>query len=502
MHRGYGDAMPISEYAWVFVRSSRERLAVAERLVRAAPAYVGAEGELDLHHCEATGYLAAVVRAAPEAFTPEVTARLGFWSARAGARGFPVDALPEVDRARFRAELDLCERAAKGTRFEHVQEVASRFFRALRPGAPAEAPGARPVLAVDLDGPGAKGIAYRPEARALFVAGALAPPAGDQLAVSVREARAPAPVEGWATVVAVRGREEAAPGSPAGFTLWIEGPAALHELLARRARGEVLSEVRAAPRFPVIARVKVIPAAVASAPPRPEAPRPTPTPRPRARVEYATEQELAADWIENLSHGGAFVRTASPQPQGAEITLELALPDGVHLEARAVVAFVNAKGMGVRFVLSPEQDQVLCAAMTRISARPSRVLVVDDDALSRQMLADAFAARGFEVLTAHDAESGLRTLIDELLTLDLFVTDLVMPKFGGEALIRVIREAGGEADLAIVAVSARLDPAAERVLESAGADAVLDKSLGPELVAQAADAALERKRLVRQADAA
>jgi hypothetical protein len=29
----------------------------------------------------------------------------------------------------------------------------------------------------------------------------------------------------------------------------------------------------------------------------------------------------------------------------------------------------------------------------------------------------------------------------------------------------------------------------------AGADAVIDKSLGPELVAQAADAALERKRL-------
>jgi hypothetical protein len=36
-------------------------------------------------------------------------------------------------------------------------------------------------------------------------------------------------------------------------------------------------------------------------------------------------------------------------------------------------------------------------------------------------------------------------------------------------------------------------------LEQADADAVLDKALGPDLIAQAADAALERKRLVAQA---
>jgi CheY-like chemotaxis protein len=184
------------------------------------------------------------------------------------------------------------------------------------------------------------------------------------------------------------------------------------------------------------------------------------------------------------------------------VVLELALPDGARLEAKAVVAFVNVKGMGIRFVLSPEQDDLLSAAIARISARPRRALVVDDDALIRMVLTDALAARGFEVICAEDGERGLRTLSEELLALDLLVTDACMPGMDGETFIRTIRKAGGEADLAIVAVTGVNEGALERKLEAAGADAVLEKSLGPELIAQGADAVLERKRVVQQADAA
>jgi uncharacterized protein (TIGR02266 family) len=486
--------MSTAEYAFIFVRPPRERLSTAAHLVGAAPTFLsGAVGELDLHHCSTSGYTAAVLRAAPEDFSPDVLARLGFWSARAGARAFLVEALPDADRTRFQGELAACDRSLRGTPLAEGHEVAARFFGGIGVAAPPQASGARPVLAVDLDGPGAEGIAYRPEGRTLFVAGVLAPACGDQLSLSVRHASAPGPVDGWATVVEVRTRQEAAPGKPAGFTLHVEGPAPLNDLLARHAQAQPGREVRAAPRFPVNAPVKVTPAA---------APVAAASAARRARVEYATDQELAADFIENLSHGGAFVRTASPHPQGAELELELALPDGAHLEAKAVVAFANEKGMGLRFVLSPEQDQVLSAAIARISARPRRALVVDDDALARHMLCDALAARGFEVIIAEDGQAGIHKLMEELLALDLFVTDVVMPGLGGEALIRTIRQAGGEAELAIVAVSSFLEPGTERALERAGADAVLDKALGAELVAQAADAVLERKRLVQNADAA
>jgi uncharacterized protein (TIGR02266 family) len=497
--------MPAAEYACVFVRPPRERLALAARLAGAIPAFLGgAEGELDLHHCLATGYTAAVVRAARAAFSPEVEARLAFWSARAGARVFRVDGLSEDDRSRFRAELGLCERVMRETALRDAAEAASRFFGALGVAGFAHASGARAVLSVDLDGPGATGLAYTPGARSLFIAGVLAPPVGDELLLSLGVSRASGPVEGWARVVAVRGRGEAAPGRPAGFTLRIEGPQSLHTLLAEHARVAPAREDRATPRFPVHGPVKVARVAVvrAPAPAAAQPPRPAPAEAPRARIEYTTDQELAADWIENLSHGGAFVRTAAPHPEGTEVAFELALPDGVRLEAKAVVAFVNANGMGLRFVLSPEEDQLLSAAIARISARPKRALVVDDDPLARMMIGDALRARGFEVLTAEDAVKGLHALIEEILALDLLVTDVFMPGIDGDALIRTVRQAGGEAELAIVAVTGSPERCQDGTLEAAGADAVLDKAVGAELIARAADAVLERKRLVRRADAA
>src|SRR6185369_10173349 len=102
-----------------------------------------------------------------------------------------------------------------------------------------------------------------------------------------------------------------------------------------------------------------------------------------------------------------------------------------------------------------------------------------------------------EVLTARDGAAGLSLLADELLALDLLVTDVKMPHMDGETLVRTIRRAGGESDLAIVVVTGAMEPGLEPRLERDGADAVLDKALGPDLIAQAADAVLERKRLSR-----
>jgi len=115
-----------------------------------------------------------------------------------------------------------------------------------------------------------------------------------------------------------------------------------------------------------------------------------------------------------------------------------------------------------------------------------------------RMMADALRDRGFEVLTANSAPEGIATLAEELLALDLLVTDLVMPGMTGEELVRLIRKTGGEVDLAIVGVTGSLVEGTEARLEKAGADAVLDKSLGPDLIAQAADAVLERKRMLAQ----
>jgi CheY-like chemotaxis protein len=203
--------------------------------------------------------------------------------------------------------------------------------------------------------------------------------------------------------------------------------------------------------------------------------------------------------VENLSHGGAFVRCQKPQRVGTEVSLSFRLPNAELLQARGVVAFANGEGMGVRFTLDPEAEQSLRVAIAHLSARPRRALVVDDDPLMCRMLADALGERGFEVMTAPDGQHGMRVLSEELLGLDLLLTDVFMPGMDGEAFVQTIRHSGGEADLAIVVVTGQIKQGLERRLAEAGADAVLEKGLGAELVAQAADAALERKRLSRHA---
>lgn len=139
----------------------------------------------------------------------------------------------------------------------------------------------------------------------------------------------------------------------------------------------------------------------------------------------------------------------------------------------------------------------LAEAIAHLSARARRALVVDDDAVVRRMLQEALQQRGFEVLTADDGRTGLSMVAEELLALDLLVTDVRMRKMDGETFIRTIRRAGGEADLAIVAVTGGLEGELEHRLQQEGADAILDKALGPELIAQAADAVVERKRATR-----
>jgi uncharacterized protein (TIGR02266 family) len=486
--------MSFVDYACVFVRASGDRLLAAERLVCGYPHLFGAAlVEVDLAYRMASRYLVAVLHFDPDLFDERVRARLTFWSARAGGRASPLDGMAGNERQTFDAHLELCELKLKGLKPAELFDRSARLFTDV--GAPAARrrnPLDRPMMALDVGGSGFEGVSYQPDQRELFISAPMAPPSGDEVLVVFRLPGVDKPVGVKTRVALVRGSAESGPGRPAGFALSIpSGATAVHDALVARAP-VTASEVRAAPRYNVKAPVKVL----VPAPP-PLAGPALPTPTARAVIEYATDQELEADFIENLSQGGAFIRSAHPQPVGASLALDFRLPNGAELKAQAVVAFANANGMGVRFSLDAESEAALQAAIAHISARARRALVVDDDALVRRMLADALADRGFEVITATDGQDGLRVLSEELLALDLLVTDVYMPGMDGEQFVKMIRRAGGEADLAIVVVSGRMEPGLEPRLEAAGADAVLDKALGPELVAQAADAVLERKRLSR-----
>jgi len=469
------------ELAVVMDRAAGSRLAAAEQLVRQLPALLGEGLDGVELHLSPAGTFTAVARVVGEASSMALRRRLAFWCARAGARSVALGDLASRERTAWNANLCRAERhAAIGA--DAIPEEAAAFFAAAgAPPLPPSRPQPRPVLELEVGGPGWGATRWDAEGKTLFVPSPLAPPEGDELVLRLRvpgaEARCAA---GRVTAV----RDDAKPGSPTGFSLALgeATPDMLRALSAHvPAQQAIEARLRAAPRYPVRAPAAVVPDG------------------PGAEEEAeALGGELAgcqgphAFVMEDISQGGALLRTARRLEAGSRVRVAAALPGGDLLHALAQVVAVDAQGVGVKWL--PGQGELIAGAVARVAALKPRALVVDDDALSRRMLGDALAQRGFEVLTAADGATGLSVLSEEILTLDLLVADLWMPGIDGEALLRLVRNEGGERELAIVVVSGQVEPGLEAKLERQGADAVLSKALGPQVVAQAAAAAMERKR--------
>jgi CheY-like chemotaxis protein len=67
------------------------------------------------------------------------------------------------------------------------------------------------------------------------------------------------------------------------------------------------------------------------------------------------------------------------------------------------------------------------------------ILLVDDEELLRELVRDALVDRGYSVIEAADGRDGVRVAGGHTGTIDLLVTDMVMPHLSGDALARSLR---------------------------------------------------------------
>jgi two-component system, cell cycle sensor histidine kinase and response regulator CckA len=69
------------------------------------------------------------------------------------------------------------------------------------------------------------------------------------------------------------------------------------------------------------------------------------------------------------------------------------------------------------------------------------ILVVDDEAILRSLVARAFRERGYEVIEAGDGVAALEAIQAAFRPFDLVITDSRMPRLDGPHLVERLREA-------------------------------------------------------------
>jgi CheY-like chemotaxis protein len=118
-----------------------------------------------------------------------------------------------------------------------------------------------------------------------------------------------------------------------------------------------------------------------------------------------------------------------------------------------------------------------------VPERPPRVLVVDDEAVIRQLIVINLELEGFEV---HEAVDGLDAL-DKARELDpdVVTLDVMMPGLDGIATARRLRTDPVTRRARIVLISARTRPTDLERGTEAGADAYVTKPFDPDEVVEA-----------------
>lgn len=128
----------------------------------------------------------------------------------------------------------------------------------------------------------------------------------------------------------------------------------------------------------------------------------------------------------------------------------------------------------------------------------ARILLVDDDRAVRETTTDLLMILGFDVVAAINGEDAIQQLSHH--TFDLIVTDIVMPKKDGYALLEAVRSNRATRGIPVIMLSAKADKPDIRKGITEGADDYLTKPFDSTELIDAIKAQL-KKRAAREQDA-
>jgi DNA-binding response OmpR family regulator len=150
------------------------------------------------------------------------------------------------------------------------------------------------------------------------------------------------------------------------------------------------------------------------------------------------------------------------------------------------MAWINlAPAALTRRLTASKEAAAVGAGKTPADNRAPRILVIDDDGVTRLVLGAALRDAGYEVEEVGDGAEGIAAF--RARPADLVISDLVMPQHGGLETVRELRQS--DPKVRILVVSGVIGSSAEhlRAAVRLGADRVLPKPVNlKELLAMVA----------------
>ena len=125
----------------------------------------------------------------------------------------------------------------------------------------------------------------------------------------------------------------------------------------------------------------------------------------------------------------------------------------------------------------------------------SKILVIEDEVLTRDMFRDCLEAEGFQTLGAEDGLSGIGLVRQHLP--NLVLCDIIIPKLDGYGVLSQLRRVPITATIPFIFITAKTKKADRRRGMSLGADDYLTKPFTIEELVEAVSTRLERRAMLQ-----
>jgi two-component system, cell cycle sensor histidine kinase and response regulator CckA len=137
----------------------------------------------------------------------------------------------------------------------------------------------------------------------------------------------------------------------------------------------------------------------------------------------------------------------------------------------------------------PREEGSLPAELPAFAGQPATILLVEDEAATREAVREVLQSLGYKVLAAVDGTEALAIFEQALQTIDLVLSDLVMPDVGGIVLFQELSQRKPDLKM-IIMTGYPLEDSGKALLEQGIVD-WLHKPFSAEQIARKIQAALE-----------